>query len=100
MTRQEYTVRNQKIIQLAKEHKTADEIASVMGIKKLRVLQILKSFNVKAARPFHRLESEKARAILKELNAGTKQCEIARLFNVSRQYVNQISKKKEILKKK
>ena len=47
MTQAEIPKRNKKIVQLAKENYTADQISEIMGIKRYRVLQILKAFNVK-----------------------------------------------------
>lgn len=90
MTQIELVKRNKYIIQLAKENHTAEEIANIVGIKRYRVLQILRAYKVKAARPVHRLECEKAQTVIKELAAGTKQIEIAKKLNISRQYVNQI----------
>ena len=90
MTQIESVKRNKFIIKLAKENHTTEEIANIVGLKKFRVLQILRAYKVKAARPVHRLECNKALKIIKELEAGTKQIEIARKLNVSRQYVNQV----------
>ena len=53
-------------------------------------MMILRSYKIKAARKTHKLESEIAQESIKELAAGTKQIEIARKLNVSRQYVNQV----------
>ncbi len=92
MTRVEIAARNKNIKQLAKDGKTADEIAEIIGIKRDRVLQILRAYKVKYAKVSHKLECEKAQAIVKELEAGTKQIEISRKLNVSRQYVNQVKK--------
>ena len=90
MTRVETAERNRYIKQLAKEGKTADEITAIVGIKKYRVMQILRSYKIKAARPVNKLHCKKAQAIIKELKAGTKQIDIAKKINISRQYVNQV----------
>lgn len=90
--------RNRFIKQLALDGKTADEIVNIVGIKRYRVLQILKCYKIKAARVPHKLECDKAQAVVKELEAGTKQIEIARKLNVSRQYVNQVKKTWNIIK--
>ena len=82
--------RNRKILHLAKDGKTADEISQILNIKRYRILQILRAYNVKAVRKSHKLESKKAQAVIKELNAGTMQSDIARKLKVSRQYVSQI----------
>ena len=86
----EMTARNRRILHLAKEGHTADEICNITGIKRYRILQILRAYNVKAVRKSHKLESKKAQAVIKELNAGTMQSDIARKLKVSRQYVSQI----------
>ena len=90
--------RNRYIKQLALEGKTADEITDIVGIKRYRVLQILRYYKIKAVRVPHKLECDKAQAVVKELEAGTKQIEIARKLNVSRQYVNQIKNTWNIIK--
>lgn len=82
--------RNRYILQLAREGHTADEISEIIGIKRYRILQILRAYNIKAVRKSHKLESKKAQAVIKELNAGTMQSDIARKLKVSRQYVSQI----------
>ena len=92
MTKIEMAARNRYILQLAKKGYTADEICKTVDIKRYRVLQILRAYNVKAVRKSHKLESKKAQAVIKELNAGTMQSDIARKLNVSRQYVSQIKK--------
>ena len=92
MTQIESVKRNKYIIELAKENHTAEEIANIVGIKRYRVLQILRAYKVKAARPVHRLECTKAQNIIKELKKGTKEIEIAKRLCVSRQYVNQVKK--------
>ena len=97
-TQIETAERNRQIKHLALEGKTPDEIASIVGIKRYRVMQILRSYKIKAARVPHTLHCEKAQAIVKELQAGTKQIEIARKLNVSRQYVNQIKNTWNIIK--
>lgn len=93
MTQIETTKRNRFILKLAKEGYTADEITEIVKIKRSRVLQILRAYKVKAARPSHELQCEKALAVIEELNKGTKQSDIARKLGVSRQYVSQIKYK-------
>ena len=90
MNQIEMAERNRYILQLAKEGYTADEITETVGIKRYRVLQILRAYRVKAVRKSHKLECDKAKAVIKELDAGTMQSDIARKLNVSRQYVSQI----------
>ena len=94
----EITKRNSYIIQLAKEGKTADQITEIVGVKRYRVMQILKAYQIKAVRTSHKFHCDKAQAIIKELEAGTKQVEIARKLNVSRQYVNQVKNTWNIIK--
>lgn len=90
MTQIELVKRNQKIKQLAQEGKTADEIAELLNMKRRRVLTILHSYKVKPGKVYHQLHSEMAKNIIAELEKGTMQSEIAKKFNVSRQYVSQI----------
>lgn len=90
MNQIEMAERNRYILHLANEGHTADEICNIVGIKRYRILQILRAYNVKAVRKSHKLESKKAQAVIKELNAGTMQSDIARKLKVSRQYVSQI----------
>ena len=90
MTQKEIVERNKYIRHLVKEGMTSNEIAVITGLKKERVLGLLKAFGIKAAKESHKLHSEKAQAIVKELKAGNKQIEISRKLNVSRQYVNQV----------
>ena len=92
MTQTEVAERNRQIKKMALDGITADKIAEKYDIKRYRVLQILRHYKIKAVRVPHKLECEKAQAIVKELKAGTKQIEIARKLNVSRQYVNQVKK--------
>ena len=84
--------RNSYIKQLAKESKTAEEIAEIVGMKRERVMTILRSYKIKAVRAEHKLHSQLAQTVIKELDAGTKQIEIAKKLNISRQYVNQVKK--------
>ncbi|MBO7518185.1 MAG: hypothetical protein J6T31_03660 [Methanobrevibacter sp.] len=58
-----------------------------------RVMQILKSYQIKAYRPSRNLQSDLAQKIITELTAGARQTDIAKKFKVSRQYVSQINKK-------
>ena len=90
MTQIETAARNREIKVLAKDGKTATEIAEIVGIKRTRVLQLLRSYRIKPKREVHPLNNEKAQEIIKELKTGTKQSDIARKYNVSRQYVFQI----------
>ena len=90
MTQIETAERNRKILHLAKDGKTADEISEMMGVKRYRILQILRAYKIKAVRTSHQLESGKALDVIKELEKGTMQSDIARKLNVSRQYVSQI----------
>ena len=96
MTQLEIAERNRNIIHLAKSGKTADDISQIIGMKRYRVLQILRAYNVKAVRTSHVLKNKKAQDVIRELKAGTMQSDIARKLNVSRQYVSQI---KLLLKK-
>ncbi len=93
MTHIETAERNNKIKELAKNGKTATEISEIIGIKRKRVLQLLRSFRIKTKRDLHPLQSEKAQNIINELKNGTKQSDIARKYNVTRQYVSQIKYK-------
>jgi DNA-binding CsgD family transcriptional regulator len=86
----EVAARNHKIKELAVEGKTATEIAKITGIKRERVLQILRSYNIKATRELHPLQCDNAQKIIEELKAGNRQIDIAKKLGVSRQYVNQI----------
>ena len=99
MTQAEIPKRNKKIVQLAKENYTADQISEIMGIKRYRVLQILRAFNVKAYKVPHDLQCKKAKSIIKELEAGVMQSDIARKLKVSRQYVSQIKYRYQALNK-
>lgn len=90
MTRADYILRNDTIVQLAQEGKTADFISKAVNLSKNNVLQILKSKKIKAAKPYRKLHSELAVKVVEELKAGTKQIEIAKKIGVSRQYVNQV----------
>lgn len=90
MTQIELVERNKHIKQLAQEGKTADEIAEQLNMKRSRVMMILRSYKVKPGKVSHSLECEKAQNIISELKKGTKQNDIAKMFNVSRQYVSQI----------
>ena len=90
MTQIEMAERNRHILQLAREGYTADEICNMVDIKRYRVLQILRAYNIKAARKSHKMECKKAQDVIKELKAGTMQSDIARKLKVSRQYVSQI----------
>ena len=90
MTQIELVKRNQNIKQLALNGKTAEEIAEMLNMKRNRVMMILRSYKIKPRKVSHSLECETAQQIIAELNKGTKQIDIAKKFNVSRQYVNQI----------
>jgi transcriptional regulator with XRE-family HTH domain len=90
MTQIEIAQRNKKIKELAQEGKTVDEIASVFNMKRSRVMMILRSYKVKPGKISHQLHCEMAKNIIAELEKGTMQSEIAKKFNVSRQYVSQI----------
>lgn len=86
--------RNKRILELAKEqHLTVAQIAELLQLRKTRISQILRAYNVKAVRPSHDLESKIPQKIISELKAGTKQSDIARKLNVSRQYVSQVKYK-------
>ena len=98
MTQIEKSERNSQIIQLAKEGKTAEYIAECFSMKKVRVQSILKSFKVKPGKISHALECESAQKIIQELEAGEKQCNIARKLKVSRQYVNQVKNSYNLIK--
>ena len=69
MTQIEIAERNRHIIHLAKDGKTADEITQIVGMKRYRVLQILRAYNVKPVRTSHVLKSKKAQEIIKDLVA-------------------------------
>ena len=90
MNQIETVERNRMIKKLAQDGKTADEITDIVGIKRYRVMQILRAYRIKVTRTTNKLHSNNAQAIIKELEAGTKQIEIARKLNISRQYVNQV----------
>lgn len=98
MTQIDTAERNRQIKRLAKEGKTADEITDIVGIKRYRVMQILRVYKIKARRNQHKLHCEKAQAIIKELEKGTRQIDIARKLNVSRQYVNQVKNTFSLIK--
>lgn len=91
-TQIETAARNRRIKQLAKDGKTADEITEIIGIKRYRVMQILRAYKIKAVRPSNKLHCEMAQNIVNELKTGSRQVDIAKKFNVSRQYVNQVRK--------
>ena len=93
MTQIEIAQRNKKIKELALEGKTVDEIAGIFNMKRSRVMMILRSYKVKPGKISHQLHSEMAKKIIAELEKGTIQSEIAKKFNVSRQYVSQIKYK-------
>ena len=93
MTQIEIAQRNKKIKELAQKGKTVDEIAGVFNMKRSRVMMILRSYKVKPGKASHQLHSEMAKKIIAELEKGTMQSEIAKKFNVSRQYVSQIKYK-------
>lgn len=90
MTQIEIAQRNKKIKELALEGKIVDEIAGVFNMKRSRVMMILRSYKVKPGKASHQLHCEMAKKIIAELEKGTMQSEIAKKFNVSRQYVSQI----------
>ena len=90
MTQIELVKRNLKIKQLAQEGKTAEDIAAILNMKRSRVMMILRSYKVKPGKVSHQLHCEMAKKIIAELEKGTMQSEIAKKFNVSRQYVSQI----------
>ena len=92
MTQMEIVERNITIKNLAQSGKTVDEIASELNMNRDRVLMILRSYKIKAVRESHKLHCEKAKEIISELEKGTKQIDIAKKLNVSRQYVNQVRK--------
>lgn len=93
MTQIEIAARNEELKALAKNGKTATEIANYLGIKRVRVLQLLRSYRIKPKREIHNLKSEKALEIINELKKGTKQSDIARKHQVSRQYVSEVKSK-------
>ena len=93
MTQIELVKRNLKIKQLAQEGKTAEDIAAMLNMKRSRVMMILRSYKVKPGKVSHQLHCEMAKNIIAELEKGTMQSEIAKKFNVSRQYVSQIKYK-------
>ena len=90
MTQIERVARNSKIKHMALDGKTVEEISIFFNMKQIRVQAILRSFNVRACRKSHRLQSEMAQKIISELKAGTRQIEISKKLGVSRQYVNQV----------
>ena len=55
-------------------------------------MMVLRSYKIKAVRKTNKLHCEMAKAIVDELNKGTRQIDIAKKLNVSRQYVNQVRK--------
>lgn len=89
MTQIEFARRNSHIRELAQNY-TVEQISQIEGLSPQRVKQILKSFKVKAVKISKNLDSKLAQDIINELKAGTKQSDIARKFNISRQYVSQI----------
>lgn len=93
MTQVELVERNKQIKKLAQDGKTLDEITAIMNMKRSRVMMILRSYKVKPGKVYHQLHCETARNIIAELEKGTMQSEIAKKFNVSRQYVSQIKYK-------
>ena len=93
MKREEIIKRTFQIIELAKKNFTAAEISKTLNVKYARVLTILKSNGIKAAKHSHILHSELSQKIINELKKGTKQSDIARMFEVSRQYVSQVKQK-------
>lgn len=93
MTQIETAKRNSAIVKMAKEGKTADEIAKILNIKRQRVLQITRSHNLKLVREYKGLNSVLAKNIITELQEGKKQSDISRDLKVSRQYVSQIKQR-------
>ncbi len=90
MNQIERDARNHNIKQMALNGKTVEEIANFYSMRRTRVQSILRSYGIQASKESHRLESGLAKQIVDELKAGTKQIEIARKLNISRQYVNQV----------
>ena len=84
--------RNLYICDLAKEGKTAEEIANIVNLTRLRVQQITRAYGIKLNRKIRatRLQSELSQNIIKALKAGEKQSDIARKLHVSRQYISQV----------
>ena len=83
--------RNLYICDLAKEGKTAEEIANIVNLTRLRVQQITRAYGIKLNRKrATRLQSELSQNIIKALKAGEKQSDIARKLHVSRQYISQV----------
>lgn len=95
MTQIEFAHRNSQIKKLALEKYTADQIAEKLNLSRDRVMNILRSYKIKAYRKPNKLKSSLALKVIAELKTGTKQIEIAKKCNVSRQYVNQIKKQLE-----
>ena len=93
MTQIDFAKRNSEIKKLALAKYTIHQIAEKMNMTEGRVMQILKSYQIKAYRPSRNLQSDLAQKIITELTAGARQTDIAKKFKVSRQYVSQINKK-------
>lgn len=89
--------RNERLVTLARTH-TKKELAAELNMSPSRVMDILKSYGVKPKKEFKGLQTELAQAIVKELQAGTKQSVIADKFKASRQYVSQVKYKMEAFK--
>ena len=98
MTQMQMVERNKRIKQLAKEGKTTDEIAQILNMSRSRVMMLLRSYKIKPAKVSHKLHCEMAKKIIKEIEKGTKQSDIAKSLNVSRQYVNQVKNTWNIIK--
>lgn len=90
MNHLEFAKRNSKIKQLALNHNTPEEIAELLNMNPDRVRQIIRSFRIKPYRHSQLDKGKTAQAIIKELESGTMQNDIARKLNISRQYVSQV----------
>lgn len=93
MKRSETIKRTFQILELAKQNYTAKEISLALNVRYARVLSILKSNGIRASKHSHILQSDIAKKIISELDKGAKQADIARMFNISRQYVSQVKQK-------
>lgn len=63
------------------------KVAEILDISEYRANYLREKFGVKRNRP-----SDKVQNILSDYNAGLTQTEIAKKYNVSKQYINQIIK--------
>ncbi|MBQ3642250.1 hypothetical protein II906_10070 [bacterium] len=90
MTFDEIHERNKKILEYSENGMTLDEIASKVGLSRLRVQSIIKGLGGTYYKESRILKSDNAVKIIELLKSGVKQNDIAKKLGVSRQYVSQV----------